>query len=555
MTACPIGRINMMTMENLLFGSNIGGGHGGNMDTSGAGRGVSAIHRRAQQLKKWQENEDMYAKAEKESGLVRQRSARVKFSDATLFLAACATSDYDECKMLIDSAVIDINVTNIDGLTALHQACIDDNVEMVKFLIEKRADVNACDNEGWTPLHATSSCGHVEIAEVLLDAGADPRIINNEGELATDLADNDSMKLLIEKHLKKIDADDAESLRKQEVFVMMQDVNRWLQNGAIDDKAHPRTGAKILHVAAAKGYISVISTLLNNKMLRSQVDVNVRDNEAWTPLHAACYWQQPGAVELLLQNNADIEAKTGTGQSLDDLTDHDLIRSLIDNRRKKLKEEQAKLLEKQQQKLQLLQQQQKMKEQEKLERENQHKLQLEKENQQKVAVVPPSSPSTQMVPSSTPTTESETQRKAAAKRARETRRSTQGVSADDVNKAKEQLKHRAIVVEDELDSSSAALASTQSQQPSTPTSPTTPQPSVDDKDYKKLYEDLLSEYEKLKKDFTTREQDWNRTKRQQLRKISEYEEEVKSIEQLEADNQRLKDENGALIRVISKLSK
>uniref|UniRef100_A0AAY4DEV3 Protein phosphatase 1 regulatory subunit n=1 Tax=Denticeps clupeoides TaxID=299321 RepID=A0AAY4DEV3_9TELE len=39
------------------------------------------------------------------------------------------------------------------------------------------------------------------------------------------------------------------------------------------------------------------------------------------------------------------------------------------------------------------------------------------------------------------------------------------------------------------------------------------------------------------------------------RKISEMEEELKTLPDLKADNQRLKDENGALIRVISKLSK
>lgn len=39
------------------------------------------------------------------------------------------------------------------------QACIDDNLEMVEFLVEQGADINRQDNEGWTPLHATASCG------------------------------------------------------------------------------------------------------------------------------------------------------------------------------------------------------------------------------------------------------------------------------------------------------------------------------------------------------------------------------------------------------------
>lgn len=39
------------------------------------------------------------------------------------------------------------------------------------------------------------------------------------------------------------------------------------------------------------------------------------------------------------------------------------------------------------------------------------------------------------------------------------------------------------------------------------------------------------------------------------RKAAELEEELKALQDLKADNQRLKDENAALIRVISKLSK
>ncbi|GLD74428.1 protein phosphatase 1 regulatory subunit 12A-like isoform X1 [Lates japonicus] len=39
------------------------------------------------------------------------------------------------------------------------------------------------------------------------------------------------------------------------------------------------------------------------------------------------------------------------------------------------------------------------------------------------------------------------------------------------------------------------------------------------------------------------------------RRMAELEEELKVLVDLRADNQRLKDENGALIRVISKLSK
>uniref|UniRef100_A0A8C1QY70 Protein phosphatase 1 regulatory subunit n=1 Tax=Cyprinus carpio TaxID=7962 RepID=A0A8C1QY70_CYPCA len=87
----------------------------------------------------------------------------------------------------------------------------------------------------------------------------------------------------------------------------------------------------------------------------------------------------------------------------------------------------------------------------------------------------------------------------------------------------------------------------------------------DTNDYKKLYEQILAENEKLKAQLRDTELELadlklqlekaTQERRALERKISEMEEELKTLPDLKADNQRLKDENGALIRVISKLSK
>lgn len=45
------------------------------------------------------------------------------------------------------------------------QACIDENAEMVQFLVESGSEVNRGDNEGWTPLHAAASCGFIQITK------------------------------------------------------------------------------------------------------------------------------------------------------------------------------------------------------------------------------------------------------------------------------------------------------------------------------------------------------------------------------------------------------
>ena len=236
-------------------------------------------------------------------------------------------------------------------MTAIHQACIDDNLEMVKFLIDQGADINATDNDGWTPLHAASSCGHVSVTEALLDAGADARIINIDGELASDIADTEEVEELINKRLAELSpSTNLEDLRKQEFIAMAQDVAQWAKTGVVDDKPHPKTQARFLHVAASKGYSTVISTLLSNPRLRSQLDIDCQDSEKWTPLAAACYWKQLPCVEVLLQFGANVDFKTSSGQSLDDLaSDDQAIIQLLDQHRKKLKEDMEKKMKERQQ--------------------------------------------------------------------------------------------------------------------------------------------------------------------------------------------------------------
>ena len=43
-----------------------------------------------------------------------------------------------------------------------------------------------------------------------------------------------------------------------------------------------------LHVAAANGYTEVLEFLLS----QPDINVNIQDNEGWTPFHAAVCWEQ-----------------------------------------------------------------------------------------------------------------------------------------------------------------------------------------------------------------------------------------------------------------------
>uniref|UniRef100_A0A8D9A320 Protein phosphatase 1 regulatory subunit 12B n=1 Tax=Cacopsylla melanoneura TaxID=428564 RepID=A0A8D9A320_9HEMI len=285
-------------------------------------RSSSALFKRAEQLKRWEESETNRQPSE-----MGNKPKKIKFSSGCVFLAACASTDKEEVLNLLKSGA-DINTANVDGLTALHQACIDNNMDMVEFLVENHADVNRGDNEGWTPLHATASCGFLSIAKYLIDHGANVAACNNDGELAIDIAESDEMEDLLQRHieLQGINPDDARTFEERS---MLEDAKYWLSSGCLGDVPNPKTGASALHVAAAKGYIKVM-----NVLIQAGSDLNCQDYDGWTALHAAAHWAQREACQILVEHFCDMDVKNYVGQTCFDIADPELITFLEDLRKK-----------------------------------------------------------------------------------------------------------------------------------------------------------------------------------------------------------------------------
>ncbi|XP_012165850.2 protein phosphatase 1 regulatory subunit 12A isoform X2 [Bombus impatiens] len=279
-------------------------------------RSSSALFKRAEQLKRWEQSE-----TNREPTQPRQVARKIKFSADCVFLAACAAGDKEEVVRLLQKGA-DINTGNVDGLTALHQACINDDLDMVEFLVEKGADINCGDNEGWTPLHATASCGFISIAKYLIEKGCNLAAVNYDGQLALDIAESVEMEDMLQQHISKagIDCDQA---RSEEERSMLNDARAWQSGAAGKDSIHPKSGATALHVAAAKGYIDVMEILL-----QARCDVNAQDFDGWTPLHAAAHWGQLEACELLVENFCNMDIKNYADQTAFDIADSSILSAL-----------------------------------------------------------------------------------------------------------------------------------------------------------------------------------------------------------------------------------
>ncbi|XP_043454249.1 protein phosphatase 1 regulatory subunit 12C isoform X5 [Prionailurus bengalensis] len=310
-------------------------------DGPGAGPGAAAAaarERRREQLRQWG------ARAGAEPGPGERRARTVRFERAAEFLAACAGGDLDEARLMLRAAdpgpgaELDpaappparavLDSTNADGISALHQACIDENLEVVRFLVEQGATVNQADNEGWTPLHVAASCGYLDIARYLLSHGADIAAVNSDGDLPLDLAESDAMEGLLKAEIAYRGVD-VEAAKRAEEELLLRDTRCWLNGGAMPEARHPRTGASALHVAAAKGYIEVMRLLL-----QAGYDPELRDGDGWTPLHAAAHWGVEDACRLLAEHGGGMDSLTHAGQRPCDLADEEVLSLLEELARK-----------------------------------------------------------------------------------------------------------------------------------------------------------------------------------------------------------------------------
>nr|XP_031313062.1 protein phosphatase 1 regulatory subunit 12C isoform X5 [Camelus dromedarius] len=208
------------------------------------------------------------------------------------------------------------------------QACIDENLEVVRFLVEQGATVNQADNEGWTPLHVAASCGYLDIARYLLSHGANIAAVNSDGDLPLDLAESDPMEGLLKAEIARRGVD-VEAARRAEEELLLHDTRCWLNGGAMPEARHPRTGASALHVAAAKGYIEVMRLLL-----QAGYDPELRDGDGWTPLHAAAHWGVEDACRLLAEHGGGMDSLTHAGQRPCDLADEEVLSLLEELARK-----------------------------------------------------------------------------------------------------------------------------------------------------------------------------------------------------------------------------
>ena len=228
---------------------------------------------------------------------VKKVDYKVHFVPSVMLLEAAARNDIEEVRRLLMLSVSP-DSTNEDGLTALHQCCIDDSEDMMKLLIDFGANVNARDTEQWSPLHAAATCGHLHLVKYLIAKGADLLAVNADGNMPYDICEDESTLDFIESEMAKrgITQEMIDETRAITENQMLSDLKILAESSRPDSLEFKDaiSGATPLHIAAANGYLSVVDFLLDH-----HVSTDALDNDEWQAVHAAACWGHVSFTTLI----------------------------------------------------------------------------------------------------------------------------------------------------------------------------------------------------------------------------------------------------------------
>ncbi|XP_066961226.1 protein phosphatase 1 regulatory subunit 12A isoform X25 [Macrobrachium rosenbergii] len=382
----------------------------------------------------------------------RNEEERMMLEDAQRWLAAGFLADRPHPKT---------------GATALHVAAAKGYSKVMSLLLEAGSDINAQDLDGWTPLHAAAHWCQRDAVEILCEHMADMDKQNFVGQTAYDVADSTLLLLMDElkrkqKALKLVNTNKQQVPRKRKTSPHREHSNKKERedlresDGTSDDESSSDVEKKNKVNKEKNPQIIPTSPDKNNTRTVPQAkgDNAMDESEVQS-------WRRPSSLRKPLQDdkNQEVSRTISTPTRVNNRESEDLTGkriSLPEKDERNHVDSMARVTS----------------------------LQEPLVSTNSVLTTNTSQPVRSIGRSFVPPSrdeESETQRKAHAKMVRSTRRSTQGVTLEDIKSAEQLMKNKqqqASTSSPESKESSASTVSTSVPQGSTTTTttPSSPKP-------------------------------------------------------------------------------
>jgi serine/threonine-protein phosphatase 6 regulatory ankyrin repeat subunit B len=208
----------------------------------------------------------------------------------TVLHQCCMSGKIDMCKYLVAYHEELLNVTDMFGYSALHDAAWGGNTELFAFLLEKGLDINCKANNGKTVLHACCMNGKVDMCKSLVKKNNDLLSVkdNNGYTVLHDAAKSNSKELLEYLLSKGLQVNELTQLGKTLLHVACMENNVFM----VDYLAvrYPQllevvdySSNNALHDAAWGGMVELLEYLVSRGL-----DVNATRKDGKTILHMCC---------------------------------------------------------------------------------------------------------------------------------------------------------------------------------------------------------------------------------------------------------------------------
>ncbi|WP_300721395.1 ankyrin repeat domain-containing protein, partial [uncultured Brachyspira sp.] len=263
-----------------------------------------------------------------ESLLSQQKNININAIDInmkTLLHLAIEKNNMEMVQLLLSQPGIDINAEDSRGYTPLHLAIEKNNREMVQLLLSQPGiDINAEDSRGYTPLHLAVDEKNMEIAQLLLSQQELYININAKNNY-----DCTPLYLAVKnKHIEMINL----LLLQPDVQIYSENLNNPFVL-AIINKSYEIIKLLIpelntIDINTSKKDENIMNILLiwavkhkNKKIVQlllkqPGIDVNINDNNGYTPLHLAVDEKNMKMIRLLLsQPGINMNAKDNNGDT------------------------------------------------------------------------------------------------------------------------------------------------------------------------------------------------------------------------------------------------
>ena len=178
----------------------------------------------------------------------------------------------------------DVNAPQVDGMTALHWATYNDDLQTTELLLQAGANVKVVNRYGVTPLTLACTNGNGAIVELLLKGGADPNAPLPGGETPLMTAARTGA---------------------------LPAVKALLSHGASVDARDDRRAQTALIWAAAEGHGAVVQSLIE-----AGADFRTRLQSGFTPLLFAARDGRAEVVRVLLKAGADVNETIPAGKRI-----------------------------------------------------------------------------------------------------------------------------------------------------------------------------------------------------------------------------------------------